>query len=120
MNLFEQLYNASEDALKKMKAPIAERKVKRKFQTGFDNGISDILDNTNEIQKMLEDVENLDITKLVNLSDSVQKLTAVCMNCKCDYAIYSQKLKKGGNIIEIGDLGLYEPRCLNCFVPGGI
>lgn len=61
-----------------------------------------------------------DITKLVTLSDSVSKLTAVCMLCRSDNAIFSQKLKKGGDQIEVGDLELYQPRCINCFVPGGI
>lgn len=61
-----------------------------------------------------------DITKLVTLSDSITKLTAICMKCRNDFAIFSQKLKKGGNQIEVGDIQLYEPRCLNCFVPGGI
>lgn len=61
-----------------------------------------------------------DITKLLILSDTVVKLTAVCMECKNDNAIFSQKLKVGGNQIEIGDLELYHPRCINCFVPGGI
>jgi len=61
-----------------------------------------------------------DITKMVTLSDSVEKLTAVCMKCKCDHAIFSQKLKIGGDQIEVGDLELYQPRCINCFVPGGI
>jgi len=61
-----------------------------------------------------------DITKMVTLSDSVEKLTAVCMKCKCDHAIFSQKLRVGGNQIEVGDLELYQPRCINCFVPGGI
>ena len=61
-----------------------------------------------------------EIIRMVNISDSVNKLTAVCMECKNDNAIFSQKLKKGGNQIEIGDLELYHPRCLNCFIPGGI
>jgi len=61
-----------------------------------------------------------DITRMVTLSDSVEKLTAVCMSCKCDHAIFSQKLRKGGGQIEVGDLELYQPRCINCFVPGGI
>jgi len=61
-----------------------------------------------------------DITKLMILSDSVTKLTAVCMKCRCDHAIFSQKLKKGGDQIEVGDLELYQPRCINCFVPGGV
>jgi len=61
-----------------------------------------------------------DITRLVALSDSVLKLTAICMKCKCENAIFSQKLKRGGDQIEIGDLELYEPRCINCFVPGGL
>jgi len=61
-----------------------------------------------------------DIPKLVTLSDSVMKLTAVCTECRSDYAIFSQKLKKGGNVVEVGDLELYEPRCINCFIEGGI
>ena len=60
------------------------------------------------------------IPRLITLSDSISKLTAICMKCKCEFAIYSQKLRSGGAQIEIGDLELYEPRCLNCFVPGGI
>jgi thymidine kinase len=61
-----------------------------------------------------------DITKLITLSDDVTKVTAVCMSCKADNAIFSQKLKRGGSQIEIGNLELYQPRCINCFVPGGI
>jgi thymidine kinase len=61
-----------------------------------------------------------DITKLVILSDNINKMTAICMKCKKDNAIFSQKLKVGGDQIEIGNLELYHPRCINCFVPGGI
>ena len=60
------------------------------------------------------------IPKLVTISNSVTKLCAICMGCKNDTAIFSQKLKRGGSQIEIGDLELYQPRCINCFVPGGI
>ena len=61
-----------------------------------------------------------DMIKLVTLADSITKLTAICMECKCEFAIYSQKLRKGGNQIEVGDLELYQPRCNNCFVAGGL
>ena len=61
-----------------------------------------------------------DVTKLMILSDKIDKKTAVCMKCKADNAIFSQKLRKGGSQIEIGNLELYHPRCLNCFVPGGV
>jgi thymidine kinase len=61
-----------------------------------------------------------DIPKLLILSDTVERLTSVCMECKNDNAIFSQKLKKGGGQIEVGDLELYHPRCLNCFIPGGV
>jgi thymidine kinase len=61
-----------------------------------------------------------DIVKLVTLSDDVKKMTSVCMSCKSDNAIFSQKLKVGGSQIEVGDLELYHPRCINCFVPGGV
>jgi len=61
-----------------------------------------------------------DVTKLVTLSDNLSRVTAVCMKCKSDNAIFSQKLKIGGSQIEIGNLELYHPRCLNCFIPGGV
>ena len=61
-----------------------------------------------------------DITKMMILSDTVNKMTGVCMECLSDNAIYNQKLKKGGGQIEIGNLELYHPRCLNCFIPGGL
>lgn len=61
-----------------------------------------------------------DIIKLVTLSDDVKKVTSVCMSCKSDNAIFSQKLKIGGSQIEVGDLELYHPRCINCFIPGGV
>jgi thymidine kinase len=61
-----------------------------------------------------------DIPKLVTLSDTIVRTTGVCMRCKSDKAIFSQKLKQGGVRIEIGNLELYHPRCINCFVPGGL
>jgi thymidine kinase len=61
-----------------------------------------------------------DVPKLVTLSDTIIRVTGVCMKCKSDNAIFSQKLKQGGGLIEIGNLELYQPRCVNCFVPGGL
>jgi len=61
-----------------------------------------------------------EVPKLIILADSVTKLTAICMKCRSDNAIFSQKLVKGGNQIQVGDLDLYEPRCSKCFIPGGL
>ena len=61
-----------------------------------------------------------EVSQLVSLASSVDRLTAICMVCKNDDAIFSQKLKKGGDQIEIGDLEIYQPRCINCFIPGGL
>lgn len=61
-----------------------------------------------------------DIPKLVTLSDTIVRTTGVCMKCRSDNAIFSQKLREGGVQIEIGNLELYQPRCINCFVPGGL
>lgn len=61
-----------------------------------------------------------DISKLVTLSDTLVRCTGVCMKCYSDNAIFSQKLREGGSQIEIGNLELYQPRCINCFVPGGL
>lgn len=61
-----------------------------------------------------------DIYKLIKLSTNITHLKAICMKCKNENAIFSQKLTKGGPQIEVGDLEKYEPRCYKCFIPGGI
>ena len=61
-----------------------------------------------------------EVSQLITLASSIDRLTAICMVCKNDNAVFSQKLKKGGDQIEIGDLETYQPRCINCFVSGGL
>lgn len=57
---------------------------------------------------------------LLAIADHVQKVTAVCFQCKNPDipATMSQKISQGtGERIEIGDQELYEARCLRCWTP---
>jgi len=55
---------------------------------------------------------------LLAMADDVRKETAVCFKCRKASAMMTQKTSKGsGSQIEVGDAGLYEARCRNCWTP---
>jgi len=57
---------------------------------------------------------------LMALADSVEKLSAVCMQCGADEAHRTQRLMKSLEQVAIGDLGSYAVHCRTCYVPPSI
>jgi thymidine kinase len=57
-----------------------------------------------------------DIYKLYPLADSIKLLKAMCMICKDGTeAIFSKKIIKNNDIIEVGEKDKYIPVCRKCF-----
>ena len=56
---------------------------------------------------------------LLSRADKITKLTAVCMQCGQD-ASMTQRLSKDSSRVLVGATGMYEARCRNCHVVGGI
>ena len=56
--------------------------------------------------------------ELLALADEVTKLKAVCVICKGDAnKTYRERPYAENKAVEIGGMGLYEPRCLKCWEP---
>lgn len=58
--------------------------------------------------------------RIAMISDTIEKLTAVCVKCGED-AVWTQMVLNGeevtdGERIQVGGSELYEPRCRRCFV----
>lgn len=56
---------------------------------------------------------------LLAKADEVVKLKAICVKCKQDAGRTFRELPyaKGGEAVEVGGMGLYEPRCGACWSP---
>lgn len=62
-----------------------------------------------------------DMPTLLCMADKVDKLTAICMKCGCEYATCTQRLVNGepadvnSPLIMIGGDETYEARCCDCY-----
>lgn len=55
---------------------------------------------------------------LLALADKVTKLKAICVVCQGDAnKTYRERPYNDSKAVEIGGMGLYEPRCLKCWKP---
>jgi thymidine kinase len=56
------------------------------------------------------------VALLMSLSDSVEKIAAVCTKCGAP-ATKTYRLKASGDRVQVGSMGMYEPRCTEHWEP---
>jgi thymidine kinase len=57
-----------------------------------------------------------DIAKLISRAEKVKKLSAICVQCKCDNAAFTAKIAGNKDATkEIGGADLYVPLCRKCY-----
>jgi hypothetical protein len=66
-SLFKKFYNMTEDVMKKLKEPLIERATKRKFEAAYDSCKDQIIETETSFNKEMENVENLDLNKLLQI-----------------------------------------------------
>ena len=64
-NLFDTLYEATDDALKAMKKPLVRRKLKRTIQSAFDNAENDKIAAEESLHKERKNFETYDINSIL-------------------------------------------------------
>jgi thymidine kinase len=89
----------------------------------FDKGIVDVCNTLANNGKRVV-VAGLDMdfkgnpfgfmSQLMAIAEYTTKLQAICMHCG-NLAHYSHRKSKTNNIIELGELSIYEPLCRMCF-----
>lgn len=70
--LFDALYAAGKDVIDAARKPLAERQLRRKFQTAYDNAATAKLEAEINIQKGQEDLSSYDLTKVIQLKESIK------------------------------------------------
>jgi len=66
-NLFKKFYNMTADIAKKLKEPLVERSIKRKFESAADFCLDQLIEAENEFNKLVENIEDLDVNKLLKI-----------------------------------------------------
>ncbi|MBI4469861.1 MAG: thymidine kinase [Acidobacteria bacterium] len=57
------------------------------------------------------------IPQLLAIAENITKTSAICVRCGHP-ANFSQRIVESADRVLLGALGLYEPRCRSCFIPG--
>lgn len=70
-SFFDLIFQAPEGFIKKLKKPLVKNKLKRKFESAFDNTVDSIMQEQELIREELENIENLDFN---NIKDSEKKI----------------------------------------------
>ena len=55
-------------------------------------------------------------SQLLGLADCVEKITAICTTCGKE-TTKTYRVKAQGERIQVGSMGMYEPRCLEHWEP---
>ena len=63
--LFEKLYSATDDLIKKMQKPLVERKLKRKMESAWDDAENRKIQAEERINKARKNFENFDVNEIL-------------------------------------------------------
>ena len=66
--MFDKLYAKSKEALSAMKAPLEKRKLKRKFNSAYDQAIGKEQDALDKLNAEYEKLADMDISVLIQIS----------------------------------------------------
>jgi len=74
-SLFKKFYNMTLDVAKKLKEPLVERSTKRKFESAADFCSDQLIEAENEFNKLVENIEDLDVNKLLKIEKKKEDAT---------------------------------------------
>lgn len=78
-SLFDSLYDATEEVMRKMKKPLARRKMKRLWQGAFDAAENEKIsrqEKLTELRKKFQDFTGDDVNAVIELKHEIKKLEA--------------------------------------------
>ena len=91
--LFDKLYDGAEDVLKTLKKPMAERKLKRKFESALDSATGIIDTAEYDLLTEREKLMDCDINVLLELRKSIKEATLLQAEVKLEYkALFGEDL----------------------------
>ena len=84
-NLFDTLYEATDDALKAMKKPLIRRKLKRAIQSAFDDAESRKIKAEETLDTVRKDFDNYDINRILGAQAEIIKVDKAQQALKDEY-----------------------------------
>ena len=84
-NLFDTLYEATDDAIKAMKKPLIRRKLKRAIQSAFDDAESRKIKAEETLDTVRKDFDNYDINRILGAQAEIIKVDKAQQALKDEY-----------------------------------
>jgi len=77
MSKFDAIYDSNEGELKKAKKPFVKAKCERKLSAGKDDAALTLIELKEEKERLLCQVDNLNVNALINLEEKIEKAEKV-------------------------------------------
>ena len=91
--LFSSIYEGAEGAIKKLKQPLVERRLKRKFEAAHDDALRMIDDAELAIHTEREKLVDMDINVVLASRKTIKGCTAIAEEVKEEYLeLFGEKL----------------------------
>lgn len=86
--IFEQLYSATEETLKKLQRPLVERKLKRKMQSALDDAEGRKIQAEERLTKARKEFDNYDINDVLRAKKEIKQCEDLVKEIKLEYREY--------------------------------
>jgi hypothetical protein len=86
--IFEQLYSATEEVLKKMQKPLVERKLKRKQQSALDDAENRKILAEEKLNKARKEFDNYDINDILRAKKEIKTCEELATEIRKEYKEY--------------------------------
>ncbi len=83
--LFDKLYEASDEAIKKMKKPLVKKKIKRIIESAWDDAEGRKIRAEERLADNRKDFEKFDINEILKSKQEIKKCSEVQVQIKLEY-----------------------------------
>lgn len=93
--LFDKLYAAGQDVIDAARKPLAERQLKRKFQTAYDNVVTTKLESELAVQSALENMKDYNLQRVLEAKAAIKDADYTMEQIAAHYAeMFGESLVK--------------------------
>ena len=87
-SLFDKLYGATDETIKLMKKPLVEKRLKRKFQSAWDDAETKRLELEQGIEEARRKFESYDINVILEYNRRLKRVMEVKREVEEEYSAY--------------------------------
>ena len=87
-SIFESMYSATKESIKLAKKPLVEKRLKRKFQSAYDDAEDRKLNAEVHLERARREFEGYNINSVLQAKETIDKCSKVQEKLRAEYAEY--------------------------------